>query len=782
MDTRLPEDYEANMDAAEALDALFDALQTGAPVSAAEGVSEADVTLARQIIHLVKESAADAQFADSLASRLDKKAPSSRRILPFNHRIALAGAAAIILVIGALGVVVMGGESGANGDEERALALTSTVDNSSPTVPTAVAVVSSPTAPSLSPSATIIPASPTPTLTVTITPSVVGMTGTPTVIRPAGTPTPPGLPPATAQPPRSPTPHFTNTGPPTMIPSATAPAHIPTSVNSFQMTPMPTVIFDPQYQSSLQAGEINDNEEFQVYLQYRQGFLRYAGAHLVQDVDITHRHIIQVTTADGLPVLGAEVLIYETKRADLVVRLVTGARGTVYFFPRAYPRYQDEAAFNVIVKKGAVVNRFRLDRFETDMTWQVVLEVPPASPPVQLDVLFLVDSTGSMADEIDVLKANILSMAAKIAALPAQPDVRFALVAYRDRGDAYITQVSDFTADVGMFQTTLNQLRADGGGDYPESLNEALHRALYDVTWRGDNAAKLIILVADAPPQLYPNDFSYAYDMNIAASRGIKIHTIASSGLDNTGEYVFRQLAQFTGGNFIFLTYADTPQSPASDQPGAPGTSHNVLETQYTVEYLDALVVRLIEEELAALGSPFDMIPPTLTPTPTAFPVSVSPETPVPPAVLLAVNKERLVVNESLVLAATPINIGMPIYRLTIQDLSTGQEASISLQWTSPGIAEAEIATFNEASRLFHLEWSQAGAPGYFELRAVRAGTARIWVYAGGEVWNNGWMWSGATSADLYVTIDAISPQIDPSPLPSTPTPTATITPIYIST
>lgn len=126
---------------------------------------------------------------------------------------------------------------------------------------------------------------------------------------------------------------------------------------------------------------------------------------------------------------------------------------------------------------------------------------------------------------------------------------------------------------VGMNIYVLNTVRADGGGHYPESLNEGLHQAIHNVEWRAEDAIQLIFLVADAPPHLdYANDYDYAVEMEQAARRGIKILPIASSGLDDQGEYIFRQLAQFTQGRFIFLTY----EGPINGGPAGDVTTHHV--------------------------------------------------------------------------------------------------------------------------------------------------------------------------------------------------------------
>jgi Mg-chelatase subunit ChlD len=401
---------------------------------------------------------------------------------------------------------------------------------------------------------------------------------------------------ALAGPTNAPTQALSSTPPPTPIPES---IHAATAV---MVPPTPTPLpVATSFQSTLKAGEIDDNQDFAAYQQYRLDYLRFVGGSLVHDVDVSERHTIHVTTADGLPVLGAEVSIYDPHE-KLIARLHTTAAGLAYFFPLAYPEAVNVTSFLVVVSKDGTSASVDLTRDNRDAVWNVMLEVPPTQPPVALDVLFLLDSTGSMSDEIAALRDNLLSISARINALPAQPDVRFGLVSYRDRGDTYITQVYSFTSDVIQFQAELQQVQADGGGDTPESVNEALHDALSGVEWRGPEAVKLIILIADAPPHLdYSPDYDYAQEMRRASEAGIKINAVASSGLDDTGEYIFRQLAQFTGGKFIFLLYDNIPQAATSSEPGAPGTEHHVPDEQYSVQYLDSLIVNLITSELNAL-------------------------------------------------------------------------------------------------------------------------------------------------------------------------------------
>ena len=343
----------------------------------------------------------------------------------------------------------------------------------------------------------------------------------------------------------------------------------------------------PYQPASLSAGEVDDNERWEDYLQYLD---RYSGPS-VHPVNISERYILTVVDGDGRPVPNATVSV-ASGDADLFQAL-TYANGQTLFFPRAVPVAEGTESFRVTAEKNGVSAAAEFSR-GAESAWQLTLDADsPYEGGVPLDVLFLLDSTGSMADEIDQIKNTLLSISARVSDLPSQPDLRFGMVSYRDRGDEYVTRLFDFDDDVARFSETIRNVQADGGGDTPESLNEALHMAVHRPEWRLGDALRLVFLLADAPPHLdYQDDFDYAVEMVEARKRGIKIFPVASSGLDAQGEYIFRQIAQHTMGRFIFLLY--------EGYGGGLGTSHDVGE--YTVERLDDLVVRLIEEELAVLS------------------------------------------------------------------------------------------------------------------------------------------------------------------------------------
>ena len=340
--------------------------------------------------------------------------------------------------------------------------------------------------------------------------------------------------------------------------------------------------------TSLSAGEIDDNQRWDDYLRYRS---EYAGPP-IHEVDVSERYTITVLDSHDRPVPNAKVRVSAGETSVFEGR--TYANGQTLFFPLAFPDAEGAETFLFEVEKDGVSHRLDVER-HLEYEWTVRLDLDePQIDGVPLDVLFLLDATGSMDDEIEQIKTTLLSISARIGELPSRPDLRFGMVTYRDREDEFITRVYDFDHDVQQFSNTIREVAADGGGDDPESLNEALHVAVHEPSWRLDNPIRLVFLVADAPPHLdYAQDYDYAEEMVEANRRGMKIFAIASSGLDDQGEYIFRQIAQHTMGRFIFIVYG-------GDGTTGGTTPHHV--GQYTIEQLDDLVVRLVQEELAFLA------------------------------------------------------------------------------------------------------------------------------------------------------------------------------------
>ena len=102
---------------------------------------------------------------------------------------------------------------------------------------------------------------------------------------------------------------------------------------------------------------------------------------------------------------------------------------------------------------------------------------PLATERPRLEVVFVLDTTGSMGGLIQAAKEKIWSIATTMASAQPAPEIRMGLVAYRDRGDAYVTRRVDLSEDLDSMYAALIDFQAAGGGDGPESVNQALHEA-----------------------------------------------------------------------------------------------------------------------------------------------------------------------------------------------------------------------------------------------------------------------------------------------------------------
>jgi hypothetical protein len=179
--------------------------------------------------------------------------------------------------------------------------------------------------------------------------------------------------------------------------------------------------------------------------------------------------------------------------------------------------------------------------------------LPKAAPP-RIEVVFALDTTGSMSGLIEGAKRKIWSIANQMASAQPTPEIRMGLVAYRDRGDAFVTRRHDLSADLDAFHATLQQYHADGGGDGPESVNQALHEAVQQMSWtRGQAVYKVVFLVGDAPPHMdYQDDVPYAKTVALARQHGIVINTVQCGDWQDTTA-VWQEIASSGSGRFVAI-------------------------------------------------------------------------------------------------------------------------------------------------------------------------------------------------------------------------------------
>ena len=186
---------------------------------------------------------------------------------------------------------------------------------------------------------------------------------------------------------------------------------------------------------------------------------------------------------------------------------------------------------------------------------QAITTVNTQTPPTQnhqIEVVFILDTTSSMSGLIQAAKEKIWSIATTMASAEQTPDIKMGLVAFRDRGDAYVTQVLDLSQDLDSMYAKLMDFKAQGGGDGPESVNQALYDAVNRISWsKNESVYKVAFLIGDAPPHMdYNNDVKFPATLERAKQKGIIVNTIQSGQSPSTTP-VWQNIAQLGSGEYF---------------------------------------------------------------------------------------------------------------------------------------------------------------------------------------------------------------------------------------
>jgi len=179
-------------------------------------------------------------------------------------------------------------------------------------------------------------------------------------------------------------------------------------------------------------------------------------------------------------------------------------------------------------------------------------EARPVKP--RMEVCFVLDTTGSMSGLIEGAKQKIWSIANEMVSAKPTPDLRLGLIAYRDRRDDYVVKSFDLTNDIDAVYASLKSFSAGGGGDMPESVNEALHEAVTKMTWSADRSVlKIIFLVGDAPPHMdYANSPQYPEICQAAMKKDLIINTVQCGGITDTTP-IWKEIAKLSEGNYVAI-------------------------------------------------------------------------------------------------------------------------------------------------------------------------------------------------------------------------------------
>ncbi|MDM8561169.1 vWA domain-containing protein [Candidatus Parabeggiatoa sp. HSG14] len=356
------------------------------------------------------------------------------------------------------------------------------------------------------------------------------------------------------------------------------------------LLPPPPEIFPVS--GTLTAGDIDDNLNFAAFQRYQN---RQQGDRYLPFVDMSDRVTLHIVDSEGQGVSNARVGVLNSPIDSApVIETYAGTDGRFYLFPEFDGITNSQVDLHLMPPEddlGSATSVFNatLDLTQLDEERNLTITLPNAEAtlPYSLDVMFVIDATGSMSDELRYLIVELRDIIGAVQARHQQIMMRFGLVLYRDKGDEYVVRDFAFTDSLNEMQIQLNKQEARGGGNYPEAMEEALETAV-NAEWRGGNIARLIFLVADAPP--HDKNFKVMLEqVRIARHKGLRIYSLAASGVGDKAEFMMRNASVLTQGRYLFLT----------DDSGV-GFSHKEPSVScYVVTRLNELVSRVIAGELA---------------------------------------------------------------------------------------------------------------------------------------------------------------------------------------
>ena len=311
---------------------------------------------------------------------------------------------------------------------------------------------------------------------------------------------------------------------------------------------------------------LNDNEYFSMQDQW--------------GIYPTERFSVFVTNDDNIPLTDLRVDLKQdgitlwsartdhSGSAELWAKLID--KGTIAKSGLTATVYHEGNTFNINVGSGESTH----------------LQINNACNSVKaVDIMFVVDATGSMGDEINYLKSEVKDVIKKSIQSQQNLDVRIGSVFYRDANDEYLTTVSPLNKNLDKVYEFISDQSAAGGGDYPEAVDAALEEAIAQ-KWSANAVSRIIFLLLDAPPHDEEQIKSTIRDQIAeAAEKGIKIVPISASGINRETEFLLKFMSIATNGTYVFIT----------DDSGIGGEHLDPLVSDYEVEKLNDLLVRLID-------------------------------------------------------------------------------------------------------------------------------------------------------------------------------------------
>ena len=334
----------------------------------------------------------------------------------------------------------------------------------------------------------------------------------------------------------------------------------------------------------LTAGEWNDNENWGFFANLiHNGTITFPSYGL----DPVHRIALQVKCGEDA-VYNQPVTLSDAD-GEVLWRAKTDRSGNAYLF---YPKnaagqtltLHTDGAEDIACEVPAEDANAQGGQSAPTLSFTAEVKEKPEQPK-KTEVMFILDTTGSMGDEITYLQKDFAAIAGEV----SNENMTFSVNFYKDEGDEYITRCNPFTDDVKEIQKLLNQEYAQGGGDEPEAVAQILEETITNGSW-SDDTAKIAFLIFDAPPH-NGSDTEKKLQLAIAsaAERGVHLVPVVASNAARETELFGRAAAIMTNSNYVFLT----------DDSGVGDSHLEPIIGDYDVELLHDIIVRNIREVAA---------------------------------------------------------------------------------------------------------------------------------------------------------------------------------------
>lgn len=338
----------------------------------------------------------------------------------------------------------------------------------------------------------------------------------------------------------------------------------------------------PDQSGQITAAKWNDidNWDFWLGLLNNDTYEKY-----LSDWGIVNFYKIDVLVNDGeLPAVDATVKLKDGSGKELWVSK-SDNKGMAYLYVLPFDKLEYEGDLTVEVKYGPDES-VQTGVYDGENGLEFTFDDNSKVEDI-LDLMFVIDTTGSMSDELDYLKVELLDVIDRVAENYEQSlKVRLSVNFYRDLGDEYVVRSFPFSTNISSQVSNLSAQSSSGGGDRPEAVHTALTNAIDEHDWSAEARARIMFIILDAPPHIEKQEVPVSIRNSIrkAASKGIRIIPIAASGIEKSDEFLLRAMDILTGGEYIFIT----------DDSGIGGDHIEPTVGEYEVEYLNDLLVRTI--------------------------------------------------------------------------------------------------------------------------------------------------------------------------------------------